>query len=159
MFKLLQNTQILTWRTPYFRRAGRGILLFIVMLLILGCDKRELEHDIADVYKVLEQRKEAIDNRSLQKFDAILFADYKDAGVSRKDVMEYMSMVFERYESITYSYQKIRPDVKMNTARVVHNIEYSFNNDEKVYRTQEIVIFRWYEGEWTISGGIKLGFL
>lgn len=158
MFKSLQNTPVLTWRPPFFRRVGCGILFFITML-ILGCDKRELEHDIADVYKVLEQRKEAIDNRNLKQFDAILFADYKDAGVSRKDVMEYMSLTFERYEEIRYSYQKIRPDVKMNTARVVHNIEYNFNDGEEVYRTQEIVIFRWYEGRWTISGGIKLGFL
>ncbi|NOY71056.1 MAG: hypothetical protein GXP14_01555 [Gammaproteobacteria bacterium] len=159
MFKSLKNTQFLTWRIPCFRKAGRGILLFIAVLLMLGCDKRELEHDIADVYKVLEQRKEAIDNQNLKQFDAILFADYQDAGISRKDVMEYMSMVFERYENISYSYQKIRPDVKMNTARVVHNIEYNFNHGEKFYRTQEIVIFRWYEGRWTISGGVKLGFL
>lgn len=148
MLKVLRDFQI----------AGCGILT-ISLLFMLGCDKRDLEDDVADVYKVLEQRQEAIENRNLQQFDAILFSDYKDAGVTHQDVMEYMSMVFESYENITYSYQKIRPDVKMNTARVVHKIEYNFNNDEKVFRTQEIIIFRWYEGNWTISGGIKLGFL
>jgi len=141
-----------------FQIAGFGILA-ISILFMSGCDQRDLEDDVADVYKVLKQRQEAIENRSLQQFDAILFSDYKDAGVSHKDVLDYMSMVFENYETITYSYQKIRPDVIMNTARVVHKIEYNFNNGEKIFRTQEIIVLRWFEGNWTISGGIRLGFL
>jgi len=141
-----------------YQTARLGILL-ISILFILGCDQRDLEDDVSDVHEVLKKRQEAIENRSLEQFGAVLFSDYKDAGVAREDVMEYMSMIFESYENITYSYQKIRPDVKMNTARIVHNIEYNFNNGEKVFRTQEIVIFRWFEGNWTISGGIRLGFL
>jgi len=148
MLKVFKNFQI----------AGCGILA-ISILFMSGCDQRDLEDDVADIYKVLEQRQEAIENRSLQQFDDILFSDYKDAGVTHKAVLEYMSMVFESYENITYSYQKIRPDVIMNTARVVHKIEYNFNNEEKFFRTQEIIILRWYEGSWTISGGIRLGFL
>ncbi len=148
MLKVLKNSQT----------ARLGILL-VSILFMIGCDQRDLEDDVTDIHKVMKERQAAIENRSLQQFGDILFSDYKDAGVERNDVMGYMSMMFESYENITYSYQKIRPDVKMNTARIVHKIEYNFNDGEKFFRTQETVILRWYDGNWTISGGIKLGFL
>lgn len=134
-------------------------MVLLAAALLAGCgEQRTLEDDIAGIYEVLAQRKEAIESRDLERFAAILSPDYQDTGIRRADVLDYMAALFQQYERISYSYRKTRPDVKMNTARVVTTSTYRVAGEDAV-QVRETLIFRWQNGRWYIVSGIALGVL
>ncbi len=139
-----------------------GNILFAVLVAVLlaGCgEQRSIEDDIAAIYEVMAQRKQAIEARDLEQFAAVLSPSYQDTGIRRQDVLDYMAALFQQYDAISYSYKRTRPDVKMNTARVIHTVKYSVNGGEKAAQVRETLIFRWQDGRWYIVSGIALGVL
>ncbi len=139
---------------------GNVLVAVLVAVSLAGCgQQRSTEDDIAAIHEVMAQRKQAIEARDLEQFAAVLSPSYQDTGIRRQDVLDYMAALFQQYDEISYSYRKTRPDVKMNTARVIHTVKYSVNGGEKVAQVRETLIFRWQDGRWYIASGIALGVL
>ncbi len=142
-------------------RALQLITVLVVSMLLAACEKKPtLEEDIAAVQKVLEIRKQAIDNKDLELYKSLFMSDYADSGVRIEDLLFDMENNFARYEQIEFQYKKTRPSIKMNTSRVVHIIAYEVvSGGSKTVRDQETLYMRRINNQWLISGGVKIGLL
>lgn len=130
----------------------------IVLLFIGGCDVEvPVEESIAGVDKVLEVRKQAIDNKDLALYKTILLPDYSSSGVLYETVISDIERLFSSDDKIEFIYQKAQPSIAMNSARVIHMIEYSFSPSGKSAKIRESLYLRRVNDKWYISGGITLG--
>lgn len=137
-------------------------LSFIVMLsvvpLLSGCENEiPVEQSIAEVDKILEVRKQAIDNKDLTLYKTIILPEYSSSGVLYETVIEDIERLFDTEETIEFKYQKAQPTIAMNTARVTHMIEYRFTPSEKSDKIRETIMLRRVNGQWYLSAGITLG--
>lgn len=134
------------------------IAMLATMLLLSGCENEiPVEQSIAEVDKVLEIRKQAIDNKDLALYKTIILPEYSSSGVLRETVIDDIERLFDTDESIEFKYQKAQPTIAMNTARVTHMIEYHFKPSGKTDKIRETIMLRRVNNKWHISAGITLG--
>ncbi len=139
-------------------RLARYMSAFIISVFLIGCDVEvPVEESIAGVDKVLEIRKQAIDNKDLALYKSVLLSDYSSSGVPYESVVDDIKRLFATDEKIEFIYQNAQPSIAMNSARVTHMIEYHFSPSGKSAKIRETIHLRRIDGEWFISGGITLG--
>jgi len=144
------------------KRPFNGVSQFICALIAFaflnGCEVEvPVEESIAGVDKVLEIRKQAIDNKDLALYKTILLGDYSSSGVPYDSVISDIERLFSTEEKIEFTYQKAQPTIAMNSARVTHMIEYKLIPSGKTTKIRETINLRRVDNEWYISGGILLG--
>ncbi len=141
-----------------FSRIRLLISALVAAVFLSGCDVEvPVEESIAGVDKVLEIRKQAIDNKDLALYKTILLPDYSSSGVPYESVIDDIERLFSTDEKIEFIYQKAQPSIAMNSARVTHMIEYKFMPSGKSAKIRETINLRRIESDWFISGGITLG--
>lgn len=132
-----------------------GVLL--AMVFLAGCDKAApIERSIMEVNEVLMIRAKAIETKDLELYKSIIYKDYSENGVTYNDVVQSIERIFAKEGGLKYVYQKARPSVTMNSARVVHMVEYHFAASGDVAKDHEKLYLRKIDGRWLISGGVSL---
>lgn len=128
------------------------------LVFLSGCEVEvPVEESIAGVDKILEIRKQAIDNKDLDLYKSILLPEYSSSGVPLENVIGDLERLFSTEEQIEFIYQKAPPSIAMNTARVIHMIEYKLTPSGKSKKMRETIHLRRINDQWFISGGIILG--
>ncbi|VAW87558.1 hypothetical protein MNBD_GAMMA17-68 [hydrothermal vent metagenome] len=128
------------------------------LVFISGCEVEvPVEESIAGVDKILEIRKQAIENKDIALYKSILLPEYSSSGVPLDNVIGDLERLFSTEEQIEFIYQKAPPSIAMNTARVIHMIEYKLTPSGKSKKMRETIHLRRVNGQWFISGGIILG--
>ena len=136
----------------------RGVFVFLGLVLLIACDRQApIEASVEEVKQVLAVREQAIESKDLELYKSIILKDYSENGMTYDDIVFDIEMLFAKEGDIEYTYQKARPSVTMNSARVVHNVEYKFVAPEKFLRAHETLYMRKVGGQWFISGGMTLG--
>ncbi len=139
-------------------RFTQFICALIALVILSGCEVEvPVEESIAGVDKILAIRKQAIDNKDLALYKTILLPDYSSSGVLYENVISDIERIFATSDNIEFIYQKPPPTIAMNSARVIHMIEYRFTPSGKSTRIRETINLRRVNGKWFISGGIILG--
>jgi len=137
-----------------------SLLCFSLCLLFVlpGCDTRkDRSVDIELIHKMLEKRKQAVIQKDIQLYKSVFLPDYDELGVSNKDIVMEMQQLFSAHERIELSYPRTRPDIKMNSARVIHTAVYTFSDNSLTTSIKETLLVRKIKDTWYVSGGIKLG--
>jgi len=139
-------------------RFTQFICALSVLFFLSGCEVEvPVEESIAGVDKILELRKQAIDNKDIALYKSILLSDYSTSGVPLDSVISDIERLFSNEEQIEFIYQKAQPSIAMNTARVIHMIEYKLIPSGKSTKIRETINLRRVNDKWFISGGIILG--
>ena len=134
------------------------VVVLSCIVWLVGCDKQaSTEQSVEEVKQVLLVREQAIESKDIELYKSILFKEYFENGIGFEDVVADIELLFSLEGDIEYEYQKARPSVTMNSARVVHNVEYQFPVSGKSVKAHEILYLRKVEGRWLISGGFTLG--
>lgn len=129
-------------------------------MVLPGCDTRkDRSVDIALIYEMLEKRKQAVAQKDIQLYQSVFLPDYSEYGISINDIVGEMQQLFSAHDSISLAYPRTRPDVKMNSARVIHTVVYKFSGQQPTISIKETLLVRKVSGDWYISGGMKMGFL
>jgi len=139
-----------------------GAVLALGLVLLMGCSKGDAPRpdDVAAVRAIMEQRAQAIANKDIGAFERLLHDEYNDGRNTKSAIVEDMTEVFNRYQSLHLNYQKAPVELKMNTARVVQRLEYQVNDGERtVHDHEHLMLRKTPDGAWKISGGIKVGLL
>jgi len=149
-------------RTATGKKTLNGFTQFIcalgVLFLLSGCEVEvPVEESMAGVGKVLEIRKQAIDNKDIELYKSILLSDYSSSGIPLDSAISDIERLFSNEEQIEFIYQNAPPSIAMNTARVTHMIEYKLIPSGKSTKIRETIHLRRVEDKWFISGGIILG--
>jgi len=136
-------------------------VILVSFAVLAACeDKEQTRRDATvEVKKVMAKRKEAIETKNIELYKSLILPEYDDGQSSYKEQVEYMQSLFERYESIQFTYQKSMVDLKMNSARMVGKISYKPKGAEKATWNHEVTLFRRVDGKWFISGGVNLGLI
>ncbi|MBL1259252.1 MAG: hypothetical protein COB33_001825 [Thiotrichaceae bacterium] len=130
----------------------------LAVVFLSACEfEVPVEESIAGVDKILEIRKQAIDNKDMDLYKSILLPEYSSSGVPLDNVIGDLERLFSTEEQIEFIYQKAPPSIAMNTARVIHMIEYKLTPSGKSKKMRETIHLRRVNGQWFISGGIILG--
>ncbi len=149
-------------RTATDKKRRNGFSQFFcaltALVFISGCEVEvPVEQSIAGVDKVLEIRKQAIENKDLALYKSILLPEYSSSGIPLEDVIGDLERLFSTEEQIEFIYQKAPPSIAMNSARVIHMIEYKLTPSGKSTKMRETIHLRRVNDQWFISGGIILG--
>ncbi len=149
-------------RTATDKKTLNGFSQFFYALTALffisGCQVEvPVEESIAGVDKILEIRKQAIENKDMALYKSILLPEYSSSGVPLDNVIGDLERLFSTEEQIEFIYQKAPPSIAMNSARVIHMIEYKLTPSGKSTKMRETIHLRRVNGQWFISGGIILG--
>lgn len=133
------------------------LLVVLIVLLLVGCNTRAPdERDVDAVKNVLVMREQAIETKDLDLYKSIIHKEYSESGISFDDLMLDLEILFSNEGDISYVYQKARPSITMNSARVVHMVEYHFSSG-KTEKIHEKLYLRKVNGKWVISGGMTMG--
>jgi len=138
-------------------------VLFLLLPVIFsvfifsGCERaKPTKADRDEVRAVMEMRQKAIQNKDIDLYKQVIIPDYNDAGVNFKTLVEVMQANFDNNASIEFRFKRSMVDMSMNSARMVGQISYIVSGAEEPVYDQEITIFRRVNGQWKISGGIKV---
>ncbi len=139
----------------------KALFFYLLSVLVLsGCDTRkDRSVDIALIYEMLEKRKQAVAQKDIQSYQGVFLPDYNEHGISINDIVGEMQQLFSAHESISLVYPRTRPDVKMNSARVIHTVVYKFSDQQPTISIKETLLIRKVSGNWYVSGGMKTGLL
>jgi len=140
--------------------ANKIFLIFMLLIsgMLAACNTQK-DHtlDIAEIYKVLERRAQAVTNRDLKLYDSIIFTEYSSSGIHRDVVLDDLKLTFEKFPDIQLKMPRIRPDVKLQSARIMQTAYYRAGIDSPVVEIKETLMFRRVKGQWYISAGIVMG--
>ena len=152
----VQEGFVIVNRLNWLARFGLiGVL--IGGMLLAGCNTRAPdERDIAAVKEVLSVRAQAIESKDLDLYKSIIHKGYSEKGISLDDLVLDLEILFSNEADIKYIYQKAPPSITMNSARVVHMVEYHFSTG-KAEKIHEKLYLRKVDGKWVISGGMTMG--
>ncbi len=141
------------------RRCVLNVSLVLGLLVFTSaCDRAApIEEGVKGVNEVLALREKAIETEDLALYKSIVLKDYSERGFSYEDVIADAERLFAKPGAIEYQYQKARPSISMNSARVVHMVEYKFVGTGESARVHETLYLRKVNGKWLISGGVTLG--
>jgi len=144
----------------YSRRVFLFSLLSFLLILVTACDtNQDRSEDIALIYQLLDKRKLAVAQKDIKLYQSVFLPDYDEYGISNEDIGFEMQQLFSRHESIVLSYPHTRPVIKMNSARIIHTVVYTFSEKLPKLSFQETLLLRKSNDIWYISGGIKPGML
>ncbi|HHM04896.1 MAG TPA: hypothetical protein ENJ19_04025 [Gammaproteobacteria bacterium] len=130
----------------------------LLLILLAGCEKEiPVEQSIKEVSRLLEVRKQAIDNKDLDLYASIILPGYSASGIPFEAVVSDMERLFSSDEKIEFRYKRTRPSIKANSARVTQMIEYHFLPSGRSVKTRETLDLRRVDGKWYIASGIALG--
>lgn len=141
-------------------RFNRSFLIFIAVICVslASCSsQKDHSEDILEIYQVLELRQQAITNKDLELYDRILFSEYSSAGVNRNLVLDDLKLSFTRFPNMSVKIPRIRPVVKLNSARIMQSSFYRTGTTSPVVEIKETLMFRRIADKWYISAGIELG--
>jgi len=140
------------------RRALKAILFLMVFVVVSACDRAApIEEGVKGVNAVLVLREKAIESKDLELYKSLVFEGYAESGFSYDDVIGDITHLFATPGAIDYQYQKARPSISMNSARVVHMVEYTFEETGESKKIHETLYLRKVNGKWLMSGGVTLG--
>lgn len=127
------------------------------VLLLTGCESaKPTKADRDEVRAVMEMRQKAIQTQDIELYKQAILPGYDNIGVTFDTLIEVMQSNFDNNEAIEFTYKRSMVDMAMNSARMVGDISYKVKGVEKIIYDQEKTIFRRVDGQWFISGGIKV---
>jgi hypothetical protein len=130
----------------------------VVVAGLAGCEREPpRDQDVIEIRKLMEQRKQAIENQDIELYSSLIYDGYTDVRSNKKDLVADMESAFKRYKSISFTYQRSPIEFKMNTARVIQRIIYHVDDTNESYHDHEITLLRQVDGKWYISGGVRSG--
>jgi len=133
-------------------------LLLFLLILVTACDtNKDRSEDIAMIYELMDKRKSAVAQQDIELYKSVFLPDYSEYGISNEDIEMEMQQLFSKHESIVLSYPRTRPNIKMNSARIIHTVLYTFSEKLPTLSFQETLLLRKSNDIWYISGGIKPG--
>ncbi len=161
--KPLSDTTVTTIMRPLINplgvTRGRITLLFLAIIILSACQREQqsVAEAIDSVNHVLEKRKIAIETKDIALYKTLISPEYNDAGILFSDIVDEANHAFLNHATIGFSYQKVRPSITMNSARLVSIVEYRLSGKAQPVRIQEILYLRRINGIWLITGGIQRG--
>ncbi len=115
------------------------------------------EEDVADVRKVLELRKQAIETENIEAYGKLIIDDYFDGRLNKEQLIAEMQSIFDQYDEIKLTQQRAPVEIKKNTARVIQQVVYTAKGLEKPFiQLREKILVRNYKGQWLMSYGIDM---
>jgi len=146
----------------YKKQLKYSIQLLVIFLFslqfIVACspevESRKQVH--TDLKSVMDKRKAAIESKDIEAYKKLFFTEYEDGGLNYQMIIEDMQSQFSSHDKIEFTYEKNPMNFKMNTARMVSMVSYKTESMEKPVFHHEKTIFRRVDGQWYISGGVRV---
>ncbi len=137
----------------------RMALLFVLLVVLLSaCNTyAPSPEDVADVRKVLELRKQAIETENIEAYGKLIIDDYFDGRLNKEQQLAEMAAIFAKYDEIKFTQQRSPVEIQKNTARVIQQVVYTAKGLDKPFiQLREILLVRRFNGQWLLSNGIDM---